>query len=311
MKTLDSIRHALGGLGLTRASIVPEASGGRLEEACISLGRLVEGTTLEAVPLEPGSGTPPLAFLDGVQRSEIVGYSGAAPLVVADIAAAVRERQGRRLHTVMEERRRLVLGRPSALAVAGSALEGMEQVPLPDDAPPHPVRDLMHAAQALDRCRGALEIAVGTRYRASSDQWLIVDGALSESPRWASDSRTIAVSKSHSVLPFDGPDLERYLRLPPGHRSSVFEPHTRSLAPVRAWALRLWPWEGKDLLYGLVRVEVAPSNGTPETASRISQWLLAERTPVSAPDRRWDRLLYGIYSVEQYLKSGTGFTVHR
>jgi len=24
---------------------------------------------------------------------------------------------------------------------------------------------------------------------------------------------------------------------------------------------------------------------------------------VSAPDRRWDRLLYGMYSVEQYLKA--------
>jgi hypothetical protein len=194
MKTLDAIRHALGGLGLTAASMVPEASGGRREEACISLARLVEGACLEAVPLEPGSGGPPsLAFLDGVQRSEIVGYSGAAPLVVADIAAAVRERQGRRLLTVVEEGRRLILGRPSALAAAIPALDGMEQVPLPDDGPPHPVRDLMHAAQALDRCRGALEIAAGVRYRAVSDEWLIVDGALSESPRWASDPRTIAV----------------------------------------------------------------------------------------------------------------------
>src|SRR5215217_6726205 len=213
MKTLDSIRHALGGVGLTAASIVPEASGGRLEEACISPARLVEGAFLKAIPLEPGSGgMPSLAFLDGVQRSEIVGYSGAAPLVVADIAAAVRERQGRRLHTVIEERRRLVLGRPSALAAAVSVLDAMEQVPLPDDDHPHPVRDLMHAAQALDRCRGALEIAVGARYRAGSEEWLIVDGALSESPRWASDPRMIAVSKSHSGLPFDGPDLERYLR---------------------------------------------------------------------------------------------------
>jgi len=30
---------------------------------------------------------------------------------------------------------------------------------------------------------------------------------------------------------------------------------------------------------------------------------MAERAPISTPDKRWDRLLYGIYSVEQYLKA--------
>jgi hypothetical protein len=35
----------------------------------------------------------------------------------------------------------------------------------------------------------------------------------------------------------------------------------------------------------------------------ISRWILAERAPISAPDQRWDRLLYGVYSVEQYLKA--------
>jgi hypothetical protein len=83
----------------------------------------------------------------------------------------------------------------------------------------------------------------------------------------------------------------------------VYQPKTRTLAPVYAWGLRLWPWEGKDLLHGLVRVEVAAANGSSETADAISQWLLAERAPLSLPDRRWDRLLYGIYSVEQYLRS--------
>jgi hypothetical protein len=113
----------------------------------------------------------------------------------------------------------------------------------------------------------------------------------------------VAVSKSHSILPFEGTDLEVYLRLPQGHRSSIYAPATRSLAPVHAWGLRLWPWEGKDLLHGLVRVEVAPATGSPEMADLISRWILAERAPVSAPDRRWDRLLYGVYSVEQYLKT--------
>ena len=94
-----------------------------------------------------------------------------------------------------------------------------------------------------------------------------VDGSLSVSPRWAEDPRMVAISKSHPILPFGGDDLEQYLRLPWAHRSSIYAPATRSLAPVRAWGLRLWPWEGKDLLHGLVRVEVAPANGSTEQAS--------------------------------------------
>jgi hypothetical protein len=301
---LEFIRRALRAKGLTPATLVPDSSGGRMEEASIRPARLVEGVTLEAMPI--GSGQPwpgPLAYLDGVQRSEIVGYAGAAPIVVAEIAAGVRERQERRLHTVAEDRRRLVLARPAALAAAGDALGDLEPVPLPDEDSHHPVRDLVNAARAVDQSRGALEILLGDRYRARSEGWILVDGSLSESPRWAADERMVAISKSHSVLPFDGENLERYLRLPAGHRSSVYAPETRSLAPVRAWGLRLWPWEGKDLLHGLVRVEVAPGNDSSARADMISRWIMTERAPVSAPDRRWDRLLYGIHSVEQYLRA--------
>ena len=60
--------------------------------------------------------------------------------------------------------------------------------------------------------------------------------------------------------------------------------------PVREWALRLWPWEGKDVFHGLVRIQVTPANGTPEMADRLSRWLLAQRAPLSTPHLRWDRL---------------------
>jgi hypothetical protein len=276
----------------------------RFEDASISPGRVVEGFRLEAIPVgAPETWPEPLAYLDGVQRSEIVGYVGSSPIVVAEIAAAVRERRQRRLRTVMEERRHLALGRPAALAAGAGALRNLDLVPLPDEEPAHPARDLALAAHAIDQRRGALELEVGIRYRSLSDGWLLIDGPLTESPRWAADPRTVGVCRSHTVLPFAGSDLDRYLRLPAGYRSSIYEPGTRSLAPIRAWALRLWPWEGKDLLHGLVRIEVAPAQATSETASRISRWLLAEKSPVTAPDRRWDCLLYGIYSVEQYLRT--------
>ena len=303
---LAHLRRTLAVRGLTPASVVPEASGGRTEEACIRRATLAEDAELawHAVgPAEPWPGT--LAFLDGVQRSVLLAYAGSAPIVMGEVAAAVRERRERRLVTVVEERGLLVIGRSAALAAAGELPDAFRSVALPEDEPPHPVRDLANAARALDRARGTLELAIGERYRRRADGWLVVDGALTESPIWAADPRMVAVSKSHATLPFDGQDLDRYLRLPQGHRSSVYIPETRSLTPVRQWAVRLWPWEGKDVFHGLVRVEVAPANGSPDIADALSRWLLAERAPLSTPDQRWDRLLYGIHSVQAYLRSGS------
>jgi hypothetical protein len=292
--------------GLTPASLVPEASGGRTDEACIRPARLLEGRSLEWRPIGAGQVWPgPLAFLDGVQRSELLAYAGAAPIVVGEVAAAVRERQERRLATVTEERRLVAIGRPSALEAAGDVLGQFQPIALDGSQPPHPIRDLAAAARALEKARTGLELSVGQRFRARSDGWLLVDGSLTESPAWSSDSKVVGISKSHATLPFDGSDLDRYLRLPWAHRSSLYAPETRSLTPVYAWALRLWPWEGEDLFHGLIRVEVAPATGTPEMANAISRWLLAERSPLSTPDERWDRLLYGIHSVESYLRSRT------
>jgi hypothetical protein len=304
---LTAIRRRLGVRGLTPATGIPESSSGRAEEACIRPARLVEDPTLTCRPVGLAEAWPEtLAFLDGVQRMHLVAYAGAAPIYVAEIAAAVRERRGGRLRTVVEDRRHLAIARPRAFEAAGGALDGLTTVALPEDEPPHPVRDLTLAGRALDRARGQLELDLGRRFRGRSAGWLVVDGSLSESPDWATDPRTIGVSKSHAALPFDGPDLERYLRLPRGHRTSIFAPQSRSVAPVLAWALRLRDWETKDLFHGLVRIEVAPPNGDPATADQLSRRLLAERAPLSTPDPRWDRLLYGIHSVEQYLHARQG-----
>lgn len=298
------IRRRLARAGLVTAAIVPPASGGRAEEAALVPARLVEGDALawhpvgEAAPMDE-----PVAFLDGVQHAEVVGYVGASPIVVATCAAAVRRRERRRLRTVVVRRARVVIGRASALDAAGEALGDLERLPIPDEVPGHPARELREAARLLDERRGALEVEAAARFRAADGGWLVVDGSLAESPAWAADPRMIGVVKSHATLPFAGDGLARYLRLPVGHRTNVFEPGSRRVAPVRSWALRLWPFEGRDLLHGLVRLEVAPALGTPAQADRLSRWILAERAPVSTPDPRWDRLLYGVQSVERYLRS--------
>jgi hypothetical protein len=243
-----------------------------------------------------------VAFLDGIERSEVVAYAGAAPLLLAEVAAAVRERRNRETRTVVVERRRLAVARPEVLEEAGAALEGMSTVAVETGDPAHPLRDVDLARAAVDRARGELERRVADAYRRRADGWLIVDGSLAESLVWANDPRMVGVAKSHATLPFEGKELVTYLELAVGHRSSVFQPASRLRAPVYAWGLRLWDWKGKDLLYGLVRVETAPTSPTSPTADQLSRWLLAERAPISA-DARWDRLLYGVHSVEQFLRA--------
>lgn len=298
----SQLRKSLALRGLVAATGMPEASG-RLEDACIRPARLIEGRALAIRPLgEPAAFREPLAFLDGVQRSEVVAYAGSSPLVVAEVAAAIRRRTDRQLKVAGEERLLFVAGRAESLALAGPALGSIQSFVIEDRSPAHPLHDIELARRLVDRVRGNVELSVYDRFRSSDAGWIVVDGSLSVSPALAADPRAVGVSKSHAALPFEGEDLVRYLHLPAGCRSSLFVPGGER-APVVAWALRLWPFEGRDLLHGLVRVEVAPSLGSPERADEISRWLLAERTPLSA-DARWDRLLYGIHSVEQYLKAG-------
>ena len=274
-----------------------------MEDPQIRPAHLVEGSSLETIPVgeaEPWPG--PVAFLDGNQRYEMVAHAGTAPVVVAIISAAVRERVGRRLHTVVRESRMLAVGREEALTRAGDALEDLERITLPEDGPVHPIRDLLAVRRVVERERGRLEVKVSRGYELPCDGWLIVDGSLSDSPDWSSSPRTLGIVRSHSILPFEGADLDRYLRLPAGHRSSVFAPTKSQVAPVYSWALRLWPWEGHDLFHGLIRVEARPAKETLAEADRVSRFLLAERAPLSAPDARWDRLLYGFRTVEELLR---------
>ena len=300
----DRVRRALSQRGIVPAVAVADAASGRADDAVIRPAALVEEMVLRTHLVgTPEPWTEPVAFLDGTQRTTVVGYAGTSPIVVAIVAAAVRERRDRRLSTVVVERRTIAVGRRAALDAAGAALDGFDRIPIAEEEAGHPVRELAAASRIVDRARGGLEVTAGTAYRAQAPGWLVVDGSLSESPAWAADPMMVGVAKSHATLPFDGEALECYLRLPYGHRSSIFAPASRSVAPVRSWALRLWPWEGRDLFHGLVRVETSPANATPAEADRLSRRLLGERAPISTPDPRWDRLLYGIHSVEQYLRA--------
>lgn len=246
--------------------------------------------------------TEPIGFLDGVQQSTVLGHVGTTPVLAARIAAGVRRRQDRVPHGAVALHRTLVVGRSVALSRLESLPDGVDAVVIDDDAPAHPIGDVDRARAVVDRERTALEIRAAAAYRRLYPvEWLVADGTLTVSPEWSSDARMVGVIKSHASLPFTGDELEEYLTLPAGHRSSLFIPATHQVTPVHSFGLRLRPWQDHDLLHGLVRVELAPQGGGAQ-ADAIARWLLAERAPL-ANDPRQDRLLYGVHDVERWLRA--------
>ena len=198
------------------------------------------------------------------------------------------------------------LGHAVALTMLGAPAAGLEIVPVDESALAQPGQMLETLRREVHRARQALEKSLGERAltRLADEEWLVVDGQLSVSALLARHPRALGVIKSHGAQFLEGRGLERALTLPAGHRTSVFAVrggHTRT--EVHSWYLRLWPWEGNDLLFGLLRIEARALDDTVAAAARTSGWLVRERAPVSTPDARWDRLLYPVHDVETYLKA--------
>lgn len=307
----DWLRRLYAG-GVTPASFLPDAAVGRVvdaQETPASTVELVEGEELQVHRVEPAHPPAGLAFLDGIQQWKVIGYEGVAPIAFAHVAAAVR-RIGpeRRLVTVAVASRDVVLAPEPVLTEARRATitaAALEAIPVPA-ASGQPAAAIEALRRAVHHERLALEKRLGetTAGQLEPGHWLVVDGQLSVSAALARHARTIGVIKSHGAQFLEGRHLERALTLPAGHRSSVFRVlggHGRTA--VSSWYVRLWPWEGHDLHYGLLRVEMRDHPESVAQAAVVGSWLLALRAPLAAPDARFDRLLYPIADVETFLRS--------
>ncbi len=302
---------ALVRAGAVPAAYVPPASVGRtdVDDEAEPGADLVEGDTVQVHPVISAA-APPACFLDGIEQWKVVGYDGVLPIVRAYVAAAVRRRGAeRRLRTAFEGARDFAIA-----PLAGMAPERRraltehcpDVVDISIEQGTQPARVLELARRAVDSARQALERELAERClaRLGEAEWLVVDGLLSVSGKLAGHPRALGVIKSHGAQFFTGADLERALTVPSAHRTSVFRArggHARN--EVYSWYLRLWPWEGNDLLYGLLRIEARSHAATIAAATGTSGWLLAERAPIATPDMRWDRLLYPMHDVETYLKT--------
>jgi hypothetical protein len=272
----------------------------------------VEGEAIRAIDVG-GAAPPPegAAFLDGIQRYAVEGRFGLVPVVRGHVAAATMRRDGDRLSVADHQSEELIVVPLERLTPDQRQALADTGVPLVDcevGERAHPIVDVQLAARAVERRREELETAVASALLASEPEcWLVVDGALGGLAHMLdAGPRVLGLIKSHETQFLDGPDLEIAVTLQEGHRSSVFARRLGKRGQVYTWYLRLWPWEEHELLHGLVRIERPATEAALTEATAVSRWLLAERAPLSAPDGRWDRLLYPIRQVEMFLRAQAG-----
>jgi hypothetical protein len=306
--------NALIEAGAVPAAYTPPPSGSASarDEAQGTPADIVEDGELQthAVSSQRSAVPPGVSFLNGMERWSVVAYDGVVQIVNAYVAAAVCRRDERGvLRATLERSRAFAIApmdrvSPTLRPLLEQAAPDIE--PLDGELVGQPARYLERVESTVRRARAHLERELAETATASlgAHEWLVLDGLLSRSPAVARHPRTLGVIKSHGVQFLEGRGLERALTLPAGYRTSVFAVrggHTRT--EVYSWYLRLWPWEGNDLLYGLLRVEARADRETVAHASAGSSWLWAERAPLATPATRWDRLLYPLHHVEEYLKA--------
>ncbi len=273
----------------------------------------VESPNITSIEVGDAGDVPDtVAFVDGIQRYAVEARIGVEPVVRGHAAAAVVKRVAGELEVVdqaSDEFLVTALGRLSEEQRAILAGVGLGIVDSGAGDRAHPIVDVRRAALVVARRRDRLETVLIERHlERRRDTWLVVDGGIAKVAKSFedTDARILGLIKSHETQFLDGDDLRVALTLPFGHRTSVFRRGILPHGSVFSWYLRLWPWEERDLLHGLVRIERPSTEAAVETASQVSRWMLAERAPLSAPDGRWDRLFYPIQQVEAYLRAQLG-----
>jgi hypothetical protein len=284
--------------------------------------QIVEGSAVRAVKVPGASGAMTSgfgAFLDGAQKVQVVAHDHGMPIVIGTVSAAVRVRVDRRLitwgHQPPRVERAIYLPLrylPMLTAVDVSTVATQSKWRIVDTSTAdkngeypsqHPAVLLDRAIRAVDQQREELEDRLAEAWCARGEAPLFIDGGISRTTSVASSTCAIGVIKSHRTLYVQGEALGIVMGLRKGERSSVFRVAPRSRSSVLSWYLRLRPPQGHDAMWGLVRVEVAECDRPSERADEISRWVMAETTPLSLPDGRWDKMAYGVRDCEEFLRA--------
>lgn len=282
----------------------------------LSAVELVEGKKFTAISV----GLAPAAnrtsefggFLDGAQKVQVLAYPKGVPVVLGTVSAGIRCRIERRLVTWKEREpaveRRLYL--PLAF-LGGSRLASSDRFEVVDTSADshataldaHPLGLVDRAMQLVQENRETLENRFAEDWCDSEGSPLFIDGGISGSARVASSELAIGVIKSHRTLYLENSALPTLFALKKGERSTLFRVSPRSRHSVLSWYLRVRSANGHDPLWGLVRIEIADTPDAALRADEISRWVLAESSPLSLPDGRWDKMAYGIRDAEEFLRA--------
>jgi len=291
-----------------------------MDPPALRAAKLVEGNSLRAIRVgEPDRAAPSGfgGFLDGTQRVQVVADLAGIPIVYGTAAAAVRIRINRRMVTWVEQpprvERKLFIPLRNLSELlddptwAGVAEPGIVDTSKPDErgsfASAHPTALLDLAIRAVYEMRERLENELAQAWCTSADDMLFIDGGIGANQLVASSARAIGVIKSHRTLYAEGSALRTVFGLARGERSSVFQISPRTRSTVLSWYLRVRDPHGHDAMWGLVRVEAAEGDRPSERADEISRWVMAEMSPLSLPDSRWDKMAYGVRDTEEFLRA--------
>ena len=277
---------------------------------------VLEGSHLAARRIAEHSVPGFRAFLDGTQRSRVAMYVGIAPIVHGTVAAVIRERRDRRMHTWRAPcaETRIYAPRTVLSSVTWNTLAtefGSALVDTTDGEAvvvPHPLALRDAAIHRVQAHREAVEQRLAEQWCAEESDALFIDGGISGSEKVAISARTIGVVKSHRTLYAEGAALATVLGLGARERSSVFRVTSSRRATVASWYLRLREPAGHDPMWGLVRAEMAlPDPHRVQSigarADEVSGWILAEASPLALPDARWDKMVYGVRDCEAFLRA--------
>ena len=284
---------------------------------------VIESTTVRAHRIVD----PPVvgfdAFLDGAQESRVVHYCDGVPIVFGRVAAVVRQRVLRRMVTWKRPDTRSRFYIPRGLVPAAVwthvVARGFDPADTTDaDDPgaadgsrtdPHPFAISQRALDAVKRDREVAERQLAEEWVATRSEPVFIDGSIAGSDRIAAAPNAVGVIKSHRTLYVSGGAMRVVQSLPVHHRSSVLKVSAYHRTAVASWYLRIRDAVGHDPMWGLVRVETAmpDKSASPQEvadhANLVSRWILAEMMPLSLPDSRWDKMVYGIRDCEEFLKS--------
>jgi hypothetical protein len=276
---------------------------------------LIEGATMRTHRVFE----PPIpefaAFLDGTQASRtLYSCDDGTPIVHGTAAAVIRERRNKRLftrrhivaHRLYANRSRVPAWLWARLVESGMELRDTADVEGGDV--PHPFASRDAAIHRLQRDREHAEHTLAEEWCRRENRPLLIDGGISGVEPVARSSCAVGVIKSHRTLYAEGDALVAIFALRRGERSSVFRVASDWRTPVASWYLRLRDRAGTDPMWGLVRVEVADpdrvdAHAIGARADEVSRWILAEATPVSLPDARWDKMVYGVRDCEEFLRA--------